>query len=35
MNETLNFYENCWEVVRGYGGRGGWNLGLVQDVRFS
>ena len=35
MNETLNFYENCWEVVRGYGGRGGWNLGRVPDVRFS
>ena len=35
MNETLNFYEKYWEVVRGYGGRGGWNLGRVPDVRFS
>ena len=35
MNETLNFYENCWEVVKGYGDRGGWILGQVPDVRFS
>ena len=35
MNETLNFYEKYWEVVRGYGGRGGWILGRVPDVRFS
>ena len=36
MNETLNFYENCGGgVVKGYGGRGGWNLGRVPDVRFS
>ncbi len=35
MNETLNFYENCEGVVKGYGGRGGWILGRVPDVRFS